>query len=120
MAEESEAKYTISVAARLAGVHPQTLRDYEKKGLLHPRRTSGNTRLYSDEDLRKVRRIQELVKEGVNLAGVERIVGLEGGLDRLQGRYDRLADELEAIHRRAREPQENEPAEEAAQGQGQD
>ena len=98
---KKESTYTISVAAELAGVHPQTLRDYEKKGLLRPLRTSGNTRLYSDEDLARVRRIQKLVGEGVNLSGVERIVALEGSLDDLQDRFDRLLDELDGIHRRA-------------------
>jgi MerR family transcriptional regulator/heat shock protein HspR len=90
--EPGTARYTISVAAELAGVHPQTLRDYEKKNLLDPQRTSGKTRLYSDDDLARVHHIQELVDRGVNLSGVKEIVDLEGDIDNLQARYDRLAE----------------------------
>jgi MerR family transcriptional regulator/heat shock protein HspR len=100
--QSSRAKYTISVAAELAGVHPQTLRDYEKKGLLDPHRTAGNTRQYSDADLLIVRRIQTLIAAGVNLAGVELIVRLQDDLEELQGRYDHLAVEVRTKPRRRR------------------
>jgi MerR family transcriptional regulator/heat shock protein HspR len=88
--QSAQAKYTISVAADLASARPQTLRDYESKGLLHPHRTAGNTRLYSDDDLESVRRIQALIALGVNLAGVEVIVRLQDDLDDLRARYERL------------------------------
>ncbi|MER3453368.1 MAG: MerR family DNA-binding transcriptional regulator [Acidimicrobiia bacterium] len=78
-------RYVISVAARLAGVHPQTLRVYERKGLIHPERTPGGTRLYSDEDIARVRRITELTAQGLNLAGVRRVLALEEELRRLRG-----------------------------------
>ena len=71
------AVYVISVAAELAGVHPQTLRIYERKGLVDPARTSGGSRRYSDEDIDRLRRIQELTNEGLNLAGVQRVLELE-------------------------------------------
>lgn len=97
-------RYTISVAAHLAGVHPQTLRDYEKKGLLRPERTPGRTRLYSEADLERVRRVQELLAQGVNLAGAGRIVRLEDDLGELRERYDRLVDDLGRLHEGARPP----------------
>jgi MerR family transcriptional regulator/heat shock protein HspR len=85
-----QAIYIISVAAELAGVHPQTLRVYERKGLLHPQRTQGNTRRYSERDIARLRKIQELTQEGINLAGVIRIMELEREVERLQDRYARL------------------------------
>ena len=78
------AVYVISVAAELAGVHPQTLRIYERKGLLNPARTGGGSRRYSDEDISQLRRIQDLTEEGLNLAGVKRVLALEAEVDRLQ------------------------------------
>ena len=92
---EDQAIYVISVAAELAGVHPQTLRVYERKGLLTPHRTSGNTRRYSDQDIRLLRRIQELTNEGINLAGVMRILELEEEVSRLHRGYQRALDEIE-------------------------
>jgi MerR family transcriptional regulator/heat shock protein HspR len=89
-----QAIYIISVAAELAGVHPQTLRVYERKGLLQPQRTQGNTRRYSERDIARLRKIQELTQEGINLAGVIRIMELERELERLQARYAHLAEEL--------------------------
>ena len=89
---DKQAKYTISVAAALTGVRAQTLRDYEKRGLLRPQRTAGKTRLYSDEDLVVVRQIRALVQQGVNLSGVQKILALEGSLEDLQKRYDRLVE----------------------------
>ncbi len=92
---DNQAIYIISVAAELAGVHPQTLRVYERKGLLSPSRTSGNTRRYSQKDIDLLRRIQELTNEGVNLAGVMRVLELEGEVERLRARVGRSAAQLE-------------------------
>ncbi|CAN5666329.1 helix-turn-helix transcriptional regulator [soil metagenome] len=75
--------YVISVAAELAGVHPQTLRIYERKGLVDPVRTGGGSRRYSDDDIEALRRIQELTAEGLNLAGVKRVLDLEADIARL-------------------------------------
>jgi MerR family transcriptional regulator, heat shock protein HspR len=83
--------YMISVAAELAGMHPQTLRIYEARGLITPKRSPKNTRLYSDEDVERLRRIQELTTElGMNLAGVERVFELEQQLGRMQRRIQSL------------------------------
>ena len=79
----------ISVAAELAGVHPQTLRIYERKGLVDPARTPGGSRRYSDADIALLQRIQELTNEGLNLAGVKRVLELEAELDRLRDRAGR-------------------------------
>jgi MerR family transcriptional regulator/heat shock protein HspR len=97
-------RYMISVAAELVGMHPQTLRIYETKGLVRPRRTPGNTRLYSERDLDRLRTIQRLTTEiGLNLAGVERVLQLEDEVDRLLGRIAALERELrvevERVHR---------------------
>ena len=87
--------YMISVAAELVGMHQQTLRIYEAKGLVQPRRTPGNTRLYSERDLERLRVIQRLTTElGLNLAGVERVLQLEDELSRLRGRVERLEQEM--------------------------
>jgi MerR family transcriptional regulator, heat shock protein HspR len=90
------AVYVISVAAELAGVHPQTLRIYERKGLLEPARTAGGNRRYSDADIERLRRITELTEEGLNLAGVKRVLELEAD-------NERLRRELEACRQAARE-----------------
>ena len=92
-------RYMISVAAELVGMHPQTLRMYEQKGLVQPKRTAGNTRLYSEADLERLRLIQKLTGElGLNLAGVEAVLGLEEQLRRMQARMERLEREMrEAI-----------------------
>lgn len=92
--------YVISVAAELAGVHPQTLRVYERKGLLTPARTAGNTRRYSDEDIARLRRIQELTQEGVNLAGVVRVMELEAGIARLEDDLRLALAELDRLEQR--------------------
>jgi MerR family transcriptional regulator, heat shock protein HspR len=97
-------RYMISVAAELVGMHPQTLRIYETKGLVRPRRTPGNTRLYSERDLERLRTVQRLTTElGLNLAGVERVLQLEDEVDRLLGRIAALERELrvevERVHR---------------------
>lgn len=99
----TNAVYIISVAAELAGVHPQTLRTYERKGLLRPARTSGGTRRYSERDVERVRLIQELTQgEGVNLAGVLRILALQ---DRLEELRDRLAEAERAMEELRRDAQ---------------
>ena len=90
MGKREEAVYIISVAAELAGVHPQTLRIYERKGLIEPYRTPGGTRRYSDEDLGRLGLIQELTSAGVNLEGVRRILELQNDNDRLRSQVDRL------------------------------
>ena len=92
-------RYMISVAAELVGMHPQTLRMYEQKGLVQPKRTAGNTRLYSEADLERLRLIQKLTGDlGLNLAGVEAVLGLEEQLRRMQARMERLEREMrEAI-----------------------
>src|SRR6185312_3582416 len=83
--------YMISVAAELAGMHPQTLRIYETRGLITPKRSPKNTRLYSQEDVDRLRRIQELTGDlGMNLAGVERVFELEGEIDRMRRRMRNL------------------------------
>ena len=84
MPEYTQAVYVISVAAELAGVHPQTLRIYERKGLVAPARTGGGSRRYSDHDIAVLRRIQELTNDGLNLAGVQRVIELEAEIARLQ------------------------------------
>lgn len=90
MADKNAAVYIISVAAELAGVHPQTLRIYERKGLIEPFRTPGGTRRYSDDDLERLGLIQELTAEGVNLEGVRRILSLQSENTRLRGQVERL------------------------------
>jgi MerR family transcriptional regulator, heat shock protein HspR len=92
-------RYMISIAADLVGMHPQTLRIYEAKGLIRPKRTAGNTRLYSEADLQRLRLIQQLTNElGLNLAGVEQVLRLEDELRRMRVRLDRMEREMrEAI-----------------------
>ncbi len=94
------AVYVISVFAELAGVHPQTLRNYERSGLLAPRRTRGGSRRFSDEDLAALRRIQQLTTEGVNLEGVKRIMALEADVAR-------LTEEIVALRESVRESVED-------------
>jgi MerR family transcriptional regulator, heat shock protein HspR len=102
--DEGRAVYIISVAAELAGVHPQTLRIYERKGLLTPARTAGNTRRYSDRDIERLRMIQRLTQEfGINLAGVKMIVEMENQLERMRRQTERLDRELDRARDRARE-----------------
>jgi MerR family transcriptional regulator/heat shock protein HspR len=90
MPKRQNAVYIISVAAELAGMHPQTLRIYERKGLIEPYRTPGGTRRYSDEDLQRLGLIQELTSVGVNLEGVRRILRLREDNRRLRAQVDRL------------------------------
>ena len=89
------AVYIISVAAELAGVHPQTLRIYEQKGLVRPHRTRGNTRRYSEADIDRLRRVQRLTQDGVNLAGVKRILAMEEDLQEMRRRIAQLEASLE-------------------------
>jgi MerR family transcriptional regulator, heat shock protein HspR len=100
-------RYMISVAAELVGMHPQTLRQYEEKGLVQPQRTAGNTRLYSEADLERLRLIQKLTTQlGLNLAGVEAVLDLEEQLQRMHARMERLEREMreaiEQVHKQYR------------------
>ena len=98
MRDPARGVFVISVAAELAGVHPQTLRIYERKGLVDPARTHGGNRRYSEEDIELLRRIQDLTTEGLNLAGVKRVLALEAELARLEAELE----EARAEARRAR------------------
>jgi MerR family transcriptional regulator/heat shock protein HspR len=113
MDENERALYIISVAAELAGVHPQTLRIYERKGLIEPQRTEGRSRRYSDRDIQLLQHIQELTNEGVGLAGVKRILDLEAALEEAEDEIERLrelvkrarleiAEAEERVHRKYR------------------
>jgi MerR family transcriptional regulator, heat shock protein HspR len=100
-------RYMISIAAELVGMHPQTLRMYEQKGLVQPQRTAGNTRLYSEADLERLRLIQRLTTElGLNLAGVQTVLDLEEQLQRMHTRMERLEQEMreaiQQVHRQYR------------------
>ena len=90
-------RYMISVAAELVGMHPQTLRIYERKGLIEPSRTQGGSRRYSDRDIALLRRIQELTTDGVSLAGVSKILKLEAELDDAWDRMAGLRATIEAM-----------------------
>ena len=107
MTEHERPRYMISIAAELVGMHPQTLRVYEQKGLVRPKRTAGNTRLYSEQDVERLKLIQRLTTElGLNLAGVELVLRLEDELRRAQAQIDRLErrlrDEVADVHRHYR------------------
>ena len=94
--ERERAVYIISVAAELAGVHPQTLRIYERKGLVRPQRTAGNTRRYSERDIEALQEIQTLTQDqGVNLAGVKMIIELQHQIEELHHRMDEMQAQLE-------------------------
>ena len=100
-------RYMISIAAELVGMHPQTLRIYEAKGLVTPQRTAGNTRLYSDADLERLRLINRLTTElGLNLAGVQRVLALEDEMTQLRARVARLEqqvrEDVERVHKQYR------------------
>jgi MerR family transcriptional regulator/heat shock protein HspR len=100
---DDRAVFVISVAAELAGVHPQTLRIYERKGLVRPKRTTANSRRYSARDIERLREIQELTGKGVNLAGVLRVIELAERIERLEGRVAELETELRVQSRRHRQ-----------------
>src|SRR5947209_1360336 len=96
--DRNQGVYMISVAAELAGMHPQTLRIYESRGLITPKRSAGKTRLYSQEDVDRLRRIQELTSEmGMNLAGVEKVFELEEELEKMRARMARLQSKTEEL-----------------------
>ncbi len=101
--KREHAVYVISVAAELAGVHPQTLRIYERKGLVDPARTGGGSRRYSEGDIERLRRIQDLTNEGLNLAGVKRVIELEDEILRLRATLEQTEldarDALDALRR---------------------
>lgn len=92
---QKRAVFVISVAAELAGMHPQTLRIYERKGLIEPYRTPGGTRRYSQEDIERLQLIQELTSQGLNLEGVKRVLELQEENRQLKRKLDRLRDKLE-------------------------
>lgn len=100
------AVYVISVAAELSGMHPQTLRIYERKGLIAPARTVGGSRRYSDADIRALQRIAELTNEGLNLAGVKRVIDLEAENEHLRAQLELMAERLQSavdhVHRQYR------------------
>jgi len=102
----TRAVYVISVAAELTGVHPQTLRVYERKGLLDPSRTEGGSRRFSEEDLDRMRHIQSLTTAGLNLEGVRRVMELEAEVDRLRAELDvaraEAREEVAVTHRHYR------------------
>ncbi len=105
--ERTHPRFMISVAAEIVGMHPQTLRIYEAKGLVRPSRTPGNTRLYSELDLERLRLIHRLTTElGLNLAGVETVLRLQDDLQRLQARNERLErqhrEDVQLIHKQYR------------------
>jgi MerR family transcriptional regulator, heat shock protein HspR len=104
--DNNQAVYVISVAAELTGMHPQTLRIYERKGLLDPSRTSGGSRRFSDHDLERLRHIQELTSTGLNLEGVRRVLQLESELSRLRDELVQVRaqalDAVAATHRHYR------------------
>ncbi len=95
--------YMISVAADLAGLHPQTLRIYESKGLVTPQRTKGNTRMYSQADIERLELISQLTDEGINLAGVMRIIDQHKQMDKLEAQIESLRKELKVARDRLHE-----------------
>ncbi len=100
-APDDEPCYVISVAARMVGMHAQSLRNYERIGLIRPGRSRGRVRLYSDADIQHVRNIQRLVQDlGVNLAGVEVIMNMRGRMQRMEAEMDLLRQELQAYRDR--------------------
>jgi MerR family transcriptional regulator/heat shock protein HspR len=106
MDENERALYIISVAAELAGVHPQTLRIYERKGLIEPQRTEGRSRRYSDRDIELLQHIQELTNEGVGLAGVKRILDLEATVEAAEEEIARLRAQLRKARHEVAEAEE--------------
>jgi MerR family transcriptional regulator/heat shock protein HspR len=96
MRSQNHAVYVISVAAELAGMHPQTLRIYERRGLVQPARTQGGNRRYSDVDIQRLRRISQLAAEGMNLEGIRRVMQLENENERLRQENAELREMAEA------------------------
>ncbi len=95
--DEEQGVFMISVAAELAEMHPQTLRIYEQRGLIAPKRSPKNTRLYSQRDVERLRRIQQMTAEGLNLAGVETVLTLEAQVQKLRAENERLRRRLEEL-----------------------
>ena len=102
MRSRNHAVYVISVAAELAGMHPQTLRIYERRGLVQPARTQGGNRRYSDIDIERLRRIQELAAEGMNLEGIRRVMELEAEVERLRNENEQLRQTAAAAEAEAK------------------
>ncbi len=101
MTDSTRAVFVISVAAELAGMHPQTLRIYERKGLIDPFRTPGGTRRYSQDDIERLQLIQDMTAEGMNLEGVKRVLALQEENKRLKRKLDRLRDKVEEMEEAA-------------------
>lgn len=101
--EKSRPLYMISVAAELTGMHPQTLRIYESKGLVNPRRSSGNTRLYSQADIERLDLIGRLTDEGINLAGVVRILDMKSQMDERDVEIEELRAEIKTLREQVHE-----------------
>jgi len=97
MRSRSHAVYVISVAAELAGMHPQTLRIYERRGLVAPARTQGGNRRYSDLDIERLRRIQDLAADGMNLEGIRRVMELEAEVERLRAENAELRERMSIV-----------------------
>ncbi|MEI7972348.1 MAG: MerR family transcriptional regulator [Actinomycetota bacterium] len=113
MERETRAVYVISVAAEIAGVHPQTLRIYERRGLLQPARTSGGNRRYSNADIQRLQRIAELANAGMNLEGIRQVLELESEVIQLQREVEQLRSELSSATRHRRESNELVPLHQA-------
>jgi MerR family transcriptional regulator/heat shock protein HspR len=101
--DEERGVFMISVAAELAEMHPQTLRMYEARGLIAPKRSPKNTRLYSQRDVERLRRIQGLTAEGLNLVGVEMVMALEGQLERMRQELERMKRRVAELEARRKE-----------------
>jgi MerR family transcriptional regulator/heat shock protein HspR len=101
--DSNQGLYIISVAASLADVHPQTLRLYERKGLLRPARTAKNRRRYSEDDIQRLCRIQELTGQGLNLSGVSKVLAMEEEMQALQAKFARMQADMEETARAMRE-----------------
>jgi MerR family transcriptional regulator/heat shock protein HspR len=101
MNKRQHAVFVISVAAELSGMHPQTLRIYERKGLIEPYRTPGGTRRYSQADIERLTLIQELTEQGLNLEGVKRVMALQSRIERLEGQVEALRQELSSTRSEA-------------------
>jgi len=95
--DQDQGVFMISVAAELAEMHPQTLRMYEQRGLIAPKRSPKNTRLYSQRDVERLRRIQQMTAEGLNLAGVETVLSLEAQVGKLRAENERLRKRIEEL-----------------------
>ena len=100
--DEEQGVFMISVAAELAEMHPQTLRQYEQRGLIEPKRSPKNTRLYSQRDVERLRRIQEMTAQGLNLVGVETVLALEERVAKLSAELQRARQRIEELEEKQR------------------